>query len=65
MGVTQHVVNRGLGLGGGYTRVSTLYTKPSCTVPQKKTKAMIYNFTDKYKFTTNSNLNDENLEVVK
>ena len=31
MGVTQHVVNRGLGLGGGYTRVSTLYTKPSCT----------------------------------
>ena len=35
MGVTQHVVNRGLGLGGGYTRVSTLYTKPSCTANPK------------------------------
>ena len=32
---------------------------------QKKTKVMIFNFTDKYKFTTNLNLNDENLEVVK
>ena len=26
---------------------------------------MIFNFTDKYKFTTKLNLNDENLEVVK
>ena len=26
---------------------------------------MIFNFTDKYKFTTNLNSNDENLEVVK
>ena len=26
---------------------------------------MIFNFTDKYKCTTNLNLNDENLEVVK
>ena len=25
---------------------------------------MIFNFTDKYKFTTNLNLNDEKLEVV-
>ena len=32
---------------------------------QKKPKVMIFNFTDKYKFTTNLNLNDENLEVVK
>ena len=32
---------------------------------QKKTKMMIFNFTDKYKCTTNLNLNDENLEVVK
>ena len=31
---------------------------------QKKTKVMIFNFTDKYKFTTNLNLNDEKLEVV-
>ena len=32
---------------------------------QNKTKVMIFNFTDKYKFTTKLNLNDENLEVVK
>ena len=32
---------------------------------QKKTMVMIFNFTDKYKFKTNLNLNDENLEVVK
>ena len=32
---------------------------------QKKTMLKIFNFTDKYKFTTNLNFNDENLEVVK
>ena len=32
---------------------------------QKKTKVMISNFTDKYQFWTNIDLNDENLEVVK
>ena len=31
---------------------------------QKKTKVMIFNFTDKYKFTANLELNDEKLEVV-
>ena len=31
---------------------------------QKKTKVMIFNFTDKYKFTANLKLNDEKLEVV-
>ena len=31
---------------------------------QRKTKVMIFNFTDNYKFTTNLNLNDEKLEVV-
>ena len=30
----------------------------------KKTKVMIFNFTNKYKFTTRLALNDENLEVV-
>ena len=32
---------------------------------QKKTKVMIFNFTDKYKFTTNLDLNYETLELVK
>ena len=40
-------------------------TKQKMIINQKKTKVMIFNFTDKYKFTTNLNLNDENLEVVK
>ena len=31
---------------------------------QRKTNVMIFNITDKYKFTTNLNLNDEKLEVV-
>ena len=31
---------------------------------QRKTKVMIFNFTDKNKCTTNLNLNDEKLEVV-
>ena len=32
---------------------------------QKKTKVIIFNFTDKYKFTTRLQLNNENIEVVK
>ena len=32
---------------------------------QKKTKVMIFNFTDKYKFTTKLELNGEILDVVK
>ena len=32
---------------------------------QKKTKVMIFNFTDKYQFTAKLDLNGENLEVVK
>ena len=32
---------------------------------QKKTKIMLFNFTDNYQFTTRLSLNDENLEVVK
>ena len=31
---------------------------------QKKTKVMIFNFTEKYKFTTHLKLNSQNLEVV-
>ena len=31
---------------------------------EKKTKVMIFNFTDKHKFTTRLQLNNENLEVV-
>ena len=32
---------------------------------QKKTKVMIFNFTNNYQFTTRLSLNEENLEVVK
>ena len=32
---------------------------------QKKTKVMLFNFTDNYQFTTRLSLNDENLEIVK
>ena len=32
---------------------------------QKKTKVMIFNFTEKYQFTTRLKLNDDNLEVVR
>ena len=32
---------------------------------QKKTKVMIFNFTEKYKFTTKLTMNQENIEVVK
>ena len=32
---------------------------------QRKTKAMVFNFTDKYQFSTRLKLNDENLEIVK
>ena len=32
---------------------------------QKKTKVMIFNFTDNYKFTARLALNDENLDIVK
>ena len=35
-----------------------------CILNQKKTNVMIFNFTDKYKFTANLKLNDEKLEVV-
>ena len=31
---------------------------------QKKTKVMLFNFTDNYKFTTRLELNSENIEVV-
>ena len=31
---------------------------------EKKTKAMIFNFTDNYQFTTNLSLNESNLEIV-
>lgn len=32
---------------------------------QRKTKAMVFNFTDKYQFSTRLKLNNENLEIVK
>ena len=32
---------------------------------QRKTKVMVFNFTDKYQFSTRLNLNNENLEIVK
>ena len=32
---------------------------------QKKPNVIIFNFTDKYKFTTNLNLSDENIVIVK
>ena len=38
--------------------------KQKMILNQKKTKVMIFNFTDKYKFTANLELNDEKLEVV-
>ena len=31
---------------------------------EKKTKVMIFNFTDNYKFTTKLSLNNTNLEIV-
>ena len=34
-------------------------------ISQKKTKAMIINFTDKHQFTTRLNLKGENIEIVK
>ena len=33
-------------------------------INEKKTKVMIFNFTDNYKFTTKLSLNDTNLEIV-
>ena len=38
--------------------------KSKMILNQKKTKLMIFNFTNKYKFTTRLELNDENIEVV-
>ena len=32
---------------------------------QKKTKVMVFNFTDNHQFTTRMNLNDENLDIVR
>ena len=46
-------------------KIKNWTTKQKMILNQKKPKVMIFNFTDKYKFTTNLNLNDENLEVVK
>ena len=39
--------------------------KQKMVLNQKKTKAIIFESIDKYKFTTNLNLNYENLEIVK
>ena len=33
-------------------------------INQKKTKALIFNFTDNYQFTTRLTLNEENIEIV-
>ena len=33
-------------------------------ISEKKTKAMIFNFTDKYQFTTRLNLKENNIEIV-
>ena len=38
--------------------------KQKMILNQKKTKVMIYNFTNNYNFTTRLELNNENLEVV-
>ena len=38
--------------------------KKKMILNQKKTKAMIFNFTDKYKFSTRLQLNNENVEIV-
>ena len=38
--------------------------KQKMILNQKKTKVMIFNFTEKYKFTTHLKLNSQNLEVV-
>ena len=33
-------------------------------ISEKKTKSMIFNYTEKYQFTTRLTLNDQNIEVV-
>ena len=33
-------------------------------INEKKTKSLIFNFTEKYQFTTRLQLNDENVEVI-
>ena len=38
--------------------------KQKMILNQKKTKVMIFNFTDNYQFTTRLEMNSENLEVV-
>ena len=38
--------------------------KQKMILNKKKTKVMIFNFTDKYKFTTRLQMNNENIEVV-
>ena len=38
--------------------------KQKMLINQKKTKTMIFNFTDNYQFTTRLSLNQENIEVV-
>lgn len=39
-------------------------TNQKMIINQKKTKTMLFNFTDKYQFTTRLSLNDENVNVV-
>ena len=34
------------------------------TISQEKTKAMIFNFTEKYQFSTRLQLNNQNIEIV-
>ena len=34
-------------------------------INQKKTKAMVFNYTDNYKFTTRLQLKGENIQIVK
>ena len=46
-------------------RIQKWTEKQKMILNQKKTKCMIFNFTENYKFTTRLQMNNENIEVVK
>ena len=46
------------------TRIMEWTEKQKMILNQKKTKVMIFNFTENYQFTTRLEMNSENLEVV-
>ena len=43
---------------------STVDREPEMILNTKKTKAMVFNFTDKYQFRTRLTLKDQNIEIV-